>query len=420
MCLDEKLTYSIKIKSKNCEMFIMQKEHFLKLFVKYKEFIVSFLHNAFIRYLRFNEEKNRIISELEYALMSKEGIKPSSTDSSELPIDNTNTNNGFPLQNETVLSRINEEQEQATLEVIKESPPNSARNNHINSTNNNNNNNTTTSNINTKNSLIRQNSLTNNNNNNNTLNNIQSSPQNADNNNNNTTNTNNNTHEGFLLHSNTLTTHNGNNNISNINNILSVKPLSPINKGSHLMKTPRRSSSNVHVFDMGMNVNNSNVNVNANINPISVMGREYDDLDASPMPSASVMNVHHFNNPNFLDFKANKNPFSSKLSVNAGMNLVQKNEYGNVSQNAYDKNYLCLSNRGGNNANKSKIMQKFENKVEKMIIKLEKNKCNFDACEYNPRDLLVQLKNETDMTRKNIIFDKLEQVLNELGQETSM
>jgi hypothetical protein len=132
------------------------------------------------------------------------------------------------------------------------------------------------------------------------------------------------------------------------------------------------------------------------------------------------MNVHHFNNPNFLDFKANKNPFSSKLSVNAGMNLVQKNEYGNVSQNAYDKNYLCLSNRGGNNANKSKIMQKFENKVEKMIIKLEKNKCNFDACEYNPRDLLVQLKNETDMTRKNIIFDKLEQVLNELGQEASM
>ena len=91
------------------------------------------------------------------------------------------------------------------------------------------------------------------------------------------------------MHSNTLTTHNG-----NINNVLSVKPSSPMNKGSHLMKTPRRSSSNVHVFDVGMNMNNANANAN-NVNPISVMGREYDDLDASPMPSASVMNVHHFN-----------------------------------------------------------------------------------------------------------------------------
>ena len=382
MCLDEKLTYSIKIKSKNCEMFIMQKEHFLKLFVKYKEFIVSFLHNAFIRYLRFNEEKNRIISELEYALMSKDGLKPSSTDSSELPMDNA-----FPLKNETVLSRINEEQEQATLEMIKETPPNSARNH--------NNNNMT--NINTMNSIVRQNTLNNN------SHNMQSSPQVA------------NAHEEFLLHSNTLTTHNN----GNINNVLSIKPSSPMNKASH-MRTPRRSSSNMHVVDMGMNPSGLNANNANNANPISVMGREYDDLDASPMPSASVMNVHHFNNPSFLDFKANKNPFSSKLSVNAALNLVQKNEYGNVSQNAYDKSYMCLSNRGGNNANKSRIMQKFENKVEKMIVKLEKNKCNFDACEYNPRDLLVQLKNETDMTRKNIIFDKLEQVLNELGQETSM
>ncbi len=65
MCLNEKLTVNIKIKSRNCELFVLKKNDFLRLSVNFKEFIESFLHSSLMKYLKFNEEKNKMIKEFE-------------------------------------------------------------------------------------------------------------------------------------------------------------------------------------------------------------------------------------------------------------------------------------------------------------------------------------------------------------------
>ena len=65
MCLNEKLSVNIKIKSRNCELFVLKKNDFLRLSVNFKEFIESFLHSSLMKYLKFNEEKNKMIKEFE-------------------------------------------------------------------------------------------------------------------------------------------------------------------------------------------------------------------------------------------------------------------------------------------------------------------------------------------------------------------
>jgi len=69
MCLNEKLTFNIKIKSRNCELFVLKKNDFLRLSVNFKEFIENFLHKSLMKYLKFNEEKNKMIKEFD-ALMN--------------------------------------------------------------------------------------------------------------------------------------------------------------------------------------------------------------------------------------------------------------------------------------------------------------------------------------------------------------
>ena len=53
MCLNEKLTFNIKIKSRNCELFVLKKNDFLRLSVNFKEFIENFLHKSLMIYLKF-------------------------------------------------------------------------------------------------------------------------------------------------------------------------------------------------------------------------------------------------------------------------------------------------------------------------------------------------------------------------------
>ena len=74
MCLNEKLSYNIKIKSRNCELFLLKKSNFLKLSVNFKEFIENFLQKSLMKYLKFNEEKNKMIKEFE-TLMNKANNK---------------------------------------------------------------------------------------------------------------------------------------------------------------------------------------------------------------------------------------------------------------------------------------------------------------------------------------------------------
>jgi len=72
MCLNEKLSFNIKIKSRNCELFVLKKNDFLRLSVNFKEFIESFLHKSLMKYLKFNEEKNQMIKEFD-SLINGEG-----------------------------------------------------------------------------------------------------------------------------------------------------------------------------------------------------------------------------------------------------------------------------------------------------------------------------------------------------------
>jgi hypothetical protein len=65
MCLGEKIKYNIKIKSRNCELFVLKKNDFLKLSVNFKDFIEKFLYKSLMIYLRFTNEKKRIMKIVE-------------------------------------------------------------------------------------------------------------------------------------------------------------------------------------------------------------------------------------------------------------------------------------------------------------------------------------------------------------------
>lgn len=70
MCLNEKLRFSIKVKSRSCELFVLKKNDFLRLSVNFKEFIESFLQKSLMIYLKYNEERKKLIAE-EEAMMDK-------------------------------------------------------------------------------------------------------------------------------------------------------------------------------------------------------------------------------------------------------------------------------------------------------------------------------------------------------------
>ena len=83
MCLNEKLSFNIKIKSRNCELFVLKKNDFLRLSVNFKEFIESFLHKSLMKYLKFNEEKNQMIKEFDSLINGEEGDEEEGEDSEE-------------------------------------------------------------------------------------------------------------------------------------------------------------------------------------------------------------------------------------------------------------------------------------------------------------------------------------------------
>jgi len=83
MCLNEKLSFNIKIKSRNCELFVLKKNDFLRLSVNFKEFIESFLHKSLMKYLKFNEEKNQMIKEFDSLINGEEGSDDEEEDSEE-------------------------------------------------------------------------------------------------------------------------------------------------------------------------------------------------------------------------------------------------------------------------------------------------------------------------------------------------
>lgn len=72
MCLNEKLTFNIKVKSRSCELFVLKKNDFLRLSVNFKEFIENFLHKSLMIYLKFNEDKKKLTKEEESRMNKKD------------------------------------------------------------------------------------------------------------------------------------------------------------------------------------------------------------------------------------------------------------------------------------------------------------------------------------------------------------
>jgi len=65
MCLNEKLEYDVKIKSRSCELFVLKKNDFLRLSVNFKEFIENFLYKSLMKFLKFSDMRKKMINELE-------------------------------------------------------------------------------------------------------------------------------------------------------------------------------------------------------------------------------------------------------------------------------------------------------------------------------------------------------------------
>lgn len=86
MCLNEKLTFNIKIKSRNCELFVLKKNDFLRLSVNFKEFIENFLHKSLMIYLKFNEEKKKILREEESKIKKDEENEKADGDKQDLEV----------------------------------------------------------------------------------------------------------------------------------------------------------------------------------------------------------------------------------------------------------------------------------------------------------------------------------------------
>jgi CRP-like cAMP-binding protein len=64
MCLNEKLTHNIKVKSRSCELFVLKKNNFLRLSVNFKDYIEKFLQKSLLIYLRFTEVKTNMIKQM--------------------------------------------------------------------------------------------------------------------------------------------------------------------------------------------------------------------------------------------------------------------------------------------------------------------------------------------------------------------
>jgi hypothetical protein len=65
MCLNEKLSHNIKVKTRSGEFFFLRKNDFLKLSVNFQESTQKFLNSSLLKYLKFNDEKKRVIKRFE-------------------------------------------------------------------------------------------------------------------------------------------------------------------------------------------------------------------------------------------------------------------------------------------------------------------------------------------------------------------
>ena len=60
---------------------------------------------------------------------------------------------------------------------------------------------------------------------------------------------------------------------------------------------------------------------------------------------------------------------------------------------------------------KHQLNTKFQKKIDKIIEYIDKKNFNFDGSGQNPKELLLQLKNDIDLNEKNNIIEQVESIL---------
>lgn len=68
---------------------------------------------------------------------------------------------------------------------------------------------------------------------------------------------------------------------------------------------------------------------------------------------------------------------------------------------------------------KAQINKKFTKKIDKILEYLERNNISFPNTEDNPRALLKQLRNESEIGEKNNILDRIEGILADIYKDPS-
>ncbi len=66
MCLNKRLFYNIRVKSRICDLLIFRKPDFLKLSVNHKSFTERFLKLSLTKYIKIIEETNILVATNEY------------------------------------------------------------------------------------------------------------------------------------------------------------------------------------------------------------------------------------------------------------------------------------------------------------------------------------------------------------------
>lgn len=356
MCLNEKLSFNIRVKSRNCELFVLKKNDFLRLSVNFKEFIEKFLQRSLMIYLRFNDEKKKIMKTFD------ESSNKSNLNANSLNKNYQTSKSGIKGPNNESLEMIDEKEEEGASEEYdifgdhsssnksdEDSSPSSSNSNSNNSANGKN-----------RNSLF-QNQISQNYN---ILNKISSSEQQNKNNMNN------------------------NNNISNANLLKNFN--ANLKKDNFMM-----SNTNEDFYNNGESNNLSN-----SIDILNKNSRQSKLLNNNLIGNSNKeFNLSFLNNNNNNINKEDQNYNNNNLSDDK----IDKQQ-GNGEMNDHVEKL------------KSQMNKKFVKKVDKIIEFLEKNKIEIEnnSSNNNTLNLLKRLKNVNDLMERNEIIDKIENTVTDI------
>ncbi len=110
MCLNKQLVYNIKVKSRVCELFVLNNDDFFKLSVNFKGFVEKFLRKSLSKFLKLIEYINEITENINDVNVDK---KPQSLEvieeCSENDIEKNSNDSNEDTGNNPKLPRVGKE-----------------------------------------------------------------------------------------------------------------------------------------------------------------------------------------------------------------------------------------------------------------------------------------------------------------------